>query len=316
MASPAPEASSVYQNGRLVPFDEAKIHVLTPAVKFGASVFEGLRAYWNPEREQLYVFRLADHARRLAASILLMGMDASGEPESLMGPVGETLRANGFCLDVYIRQMALIEGTGEVASTGPVGMVVAAWPRGRIAGAELGLRCSLSSWTRIADPIMPPRIKCAANYQNSRLAMLQARADGYDVTLLTNSRGKVAEAPGACVCVIRDGVLITPSLTSDILDSITRRTLLELARTELGLLIEEREVDRTAVYAADEVFLCGTGWEVSPIIQVDRFPIGGGAIGPLTVALRDLYFEVVRGRRDKWLHWCHGVYPARARGRG
>ncbi len=307
-----PQPKYIYQNGRLVPFDDAKIHILAPAVKFGASVFEGLRAYWNPEREQLYVFRLADHARRLAISMCLMGMDALGEPESLTPPVCETLQANQFRLDVYLRQMVLVGGAGEVASTGPVDMVVAAWPRGRISRVEQGLRCSLSSWTRIADGIMPPRIKCAANYQNGRLAMLQARADGYDVALLTNSRGKVAEAPGACVFIIRDGALITPSLTSDILDSITRRTLLELARTELGLPIEEREVDRTEVYAADEVFLCGTGWEVSPIIQVDRFRIGRGHIGPLTIAIRDLYFDVVRGRRDKWLHWCHGVYPTQA----
>jgi branched-chain amino acid aminotransferase len=165
------------------------------------------------------------------------------------------------------------------------------------------VRARVSSWRRISDDIMPPRVKNISNYRNGQLAAMEAQLDGYDQAILLNVQGKVAEAPGACLMLVRDGKLVTPDITQSILESITRDTLLRLARDELGLVIEERPVDRTELYVADEVFLCGTAAEITPIGEIDRYPIGDGHPGPVTRALERLYHDIVRGidpRRAEW----------------
>lgn len=298
---------TLYLNGRLVPYGEALIHVQSAAVKYGTSVFEGLRAYWNAAEGELYVFRLQEHCDRLLDSLRLMRMEHRLTREELVGSILEVLRKNGYREDVHIRQTAYLAADAGLDATGPVGLAVDALPRRLATGS--GVTACVSSWVRIADGAMPPRIKCSANYQNSRLAQLEARADGYDTALLLNARGKLAEAPGACCFIVRRGIPVTPPVTADILESVTRATLLQLFREELGLAPEVREVDRTELYVAEEAFLCGSGWEITPVLAIDRLPLGDGAgPGPVTRAIQACYFGVVRGERPRYRHWLTPVY--------
>jgi branched-chain amino acid aminotransferase len=297
----------LYLNGKLLPYDEARIHVQSAAVKYGASVFEGLRAYWNPQQSELYVFRLPEHIDRLLGSLRLMRMEHGFSREELASSILEVLRKNEVREDVHLRQSAYVEADGALDATGPVGLAVDARPY-RLTG-KAGITVGVSSWTRISDQSMPPRIKCSANYQNGRLAMLEAKANGHEGALLLNGRGKLAEAPGACCFVVRNGVPITPPVTADILESVTRATLLELFARELGVTPEVREVDRTELYVADEAFLCGSGWEITPILAVDRLPLGDGREpGRLTRAIQQCYFAAVRGEKPTYRGWLTPVY--------
>jgi len=227
--------------------------------------------------------------------------------DELASSILEVLRKNEVREDVHIRQTAFIEGDGAIEATGPVGLSVDARPH-RVT-QKPGITACFSSWTRIADGSMPPRIKCSANYQNGRLAMLEAKANGYEGALLLNSRGKLAEAPGACCFMVRGGVPITPPVTADILESVTRATLLELFRTELGLAPVERDVDRTELYVADEIFLCGSGWEITPILSLDKLILGNGKEpGPVTRAMQACYFAVVRREKSAYRGWLTPVH--------
>ena len=297
----------IYLNGELVPYADARIHVQSTAVKYGGSVFEGLRAYWNAAQEELYVFRLQEHIDRLFASMRLMRMQHSLTREEIGRSILDVLRKNQAREDVHIRQTAYLASDGDIDDAGPVGLAVDARPRK--ATQKPGIAVGVSSWTRISDGVMPPRIKCSANYQNGRLATLEAKANGYDGALLLNTRGKLAEAPGACCFILRGGVPITPPVTADILESVTRATLLELFRTELGQPALERDVDRTELYLADEVFLCGSGWEITPVVSIDRLPLGDGIQpGPVTRAMQACYFAVVRGEKPAYRRWLTPVY--------
>lgn len=297
----------MYLNGKIVPYREALVHVQSAAVKHGTSVFETLRAYWNERQGELYVFRLKEHIDRLYESLRLMRMEHSFTREDLGASILEVLRKNAYRKDVHIRQTALVEADSGIDATGPVGLAVDARPRE--GSAREGIAACVSSWIRIADGSMPPRMKCSANYQNGRLATLEAKMNGYDDALLLNSRGKLAEAPRACCFVVRRGVPITPPVTADILESVTRATLLELFRRELGREPVERDIDRTELCVADEAFLCGSGWGITPVLSIDRLPLGDGSRpGPLTKAIQDCYFAVVRGENPAYRGWLTPVY--------
>ncbi len=297
----------LYLNGKLVPYADAKIHVQSAAVKYGGSVFEGLRAYWNAAQGELYVFRLREHVDRLLNSMRLMRMEHHFTREELAASILDVLRKNEVREDVHVRQTAFLEADGALDVTGPVGLAVDARPH-RVTDKP-GVTACVSSWARISDASMPPRIKCSANYQNSRLAMLEAKTNGYEGALLLNTRGKIAEAPGACCFMVRGGVPVTTPVTADILESVTRATLLELFRTELGQAPVERDIDRTELYVADELFLCGSGWEITPILSLDRLPLGNGSEpGPMTRAVQACYFAVVRGEKPAYRHWLTPVH--------
>ncbi len=298
----------VWFNGGIVSYDRACVHVQSAAMKFGAAVYEGLRGYWNADARELYVFRQDAHIQRLGQSLKLMRMEAPFTPAQMRDGILEVLRANNFREDVHIRQSAFLEGDTAMTSTGPVGMAVAAYPMGRIKNSEAGLHYTISSWLRIPDSAMPPRLKCIANYHNGRLAALQARADGYDGTFLLNSRGKLSETPGASMFLVRGGRPITPSITSDILESITRDTLIHLFAEVHGLAVEERDVDRTEVYVAEEVFVCGSAFEVTPVVSVDRYTVGDGKVGPLTKAILATYLDAARGQVPARRDWLTPVY--------
>ena len=295
-----------WMDGAFVPSGSVVLPVLAPGVAFAASVFEGVRAYAQADGSGVALFRLADHMDRLRRSAEVLGLDDIPDPEMLCKATIDLLAHNGVAEDSYIRVQVHVAGEGEMTAHGPTGSAILVRPRPQVTSRlEQGLRCQVSSWRRIGDNASPPRVKAAANYFNSRLAGLQAQADGYDTALLLTEDGKLAEGPGACVLLVRDGVLLSPPVTAGILESLTRDTVLRQAR-ELGLTahVNERPVDRTELYAASEVMLVGTGMEVTPVVGIDRFTVSDGRRGPVTRALQEAYFDTVRGRSpapDGWL---------------
>ena len=299
----------LWLDGKVVPYAEAKIHVLTPAVTYGSTVFEGLRAYWNEREAQLYIFRLRDHTERLLRSMRMMRFDHAYDVAAIEQPIFDLLRADKVREDVHIRQMVYLAGETTMTSTGPVGMAIAAIPKPSTPLVQSGMHVSVSSWTRTTDNSMPFRIKCTANYHNSRLAALQAHVDKYDGTLLLNSHGKVSESTGACFFMVRDGRVVTPGTNSDILESITRETLIQLAGESMGLPVIERDIDRSELYCAQEAFICGSGWEITPIVSIDRLPVGAGSVGPITRGLQKEYFDVARGHDKAHPEWRTPTYP-------
>ena len=302
------KAKFLWMNGKMVPFEDAVVHMLSPVARYGANVFEGIRVYWNEDEKQLYGFRLKEHYQRLLESTKLMRFNFETTIEACEKIFIELIRKNEFKEDLHARHSIYADGFGPFSATEPVGTFVAAYPRERSFDIENGIRCTVSSWKRIDDNSIPPRIKCGSNYQNSRLSSIQAKEDGYDQPILLNANGKVAEAPGACFFMVRNGVVTTPPVTAGILESVTRATLLELFGKEFGLPVAEREIDRTELYVAQEAFLCGSGAEIVPIVSVDRLRVGDGKPGPVTKQMLTLFFNVVRGKNAAYKHWCTPIY--------
>lgn len=297
-------------NGEVAPYESATIHIQTPLIRYGAGVFEGIAGYWSEPEQQLYLFRLDDHLRRIQLSMKIMRFAEQPTLSDMQSAVRELLRANAFREDVHLRLLTWIDGDGDMKSTGPIGWSVVAVPRHRSPASEAGLHCQVSSWRRIDEGSMPPRLKSVANYNQGRLAWTQAQLDGYDTVLLQTREGRIAETPMSCMFMVRKGELVTPPITDSILESITRETLLELAHG-LELKTCERHIDRTELYIAEEVFLCGSVQEVAPVISVDRHPVGAGLAGPVTLSLKRRYFEVAR-TGDVRPDWVTPVYPTQS----
>ncbi len=303
------KAKYVFLNDEIVPWDEAKVHVATVAFKFGTAVFEGLRAYWNDAEEQLYLLLLEAHMRRLDYSQRFMRFDGPVDSAYVGEKILDLLRANEYREGVHIVATVFVDAFGPPATSGPVGLAITAAPRADPKVREQGCSAQVSSWQRVADVAMPMRVKCNANYQNGRLASLQARADGYDTAILLNSRGKISEGPSMCFFMIRDGKAVTPTVTSDILESITRRAVIELLESQLKLEVEERDIDRSELPAAEEAFYCGTAWEITPVVSIDRLNVGNGRVGPVVRSLQQVYGDVAAGRLPDYPQWRTPVYP-------
>jgi branched-chain amino acid aminotransferase len=307
----ATRASVVWMDGEYVPWNEATLHVSTDTVLRGANVFEGLRGYAGRDGRQVYVFRLAEHLERLWGSMKVLRMALPFSRDALADACTGIVARNGFREDVQIRPTAYF-GEGPLNAYKPeeiaTGAFVLANPRPTTLRDPAGIACCVSAWRRIGDNVLPPRVKAGGNYLQSRYAAVQAAVDGYRSAILLNDRDKVAEGPGACLLLVREGRVIAPPVTAGILESITRATIAEFCRGDLGLEFVEREVDRTELYLADEVFFCGSAWEITPITSVDRYPVGDGGIGPLTERLRRLYEDVVRGEVPKYKAWLTPVY--------
>jgi branched-chain amino acid aminotransferase len=297
----------IWMNGKLAPFQDATIHVSTAAAFYATNVFEGIRVYWNDEKQDAYAFRLRDHFTRWFESMKMMRFSVPYSFEDLEEALREVVKGNDFREDVHGHMVAYVDAEGLTA-TAPVGVCFYFRRRGRLADASKGMHCCISSWVRTSDNAIPIRLKCGANYQNGRLASLQAEADGYDGPIFLNSQGHVAEGSGASFFMVRRGEVITPPTTADILESITRVTLMQLFREEMGITVKEQEIDRTQVYVADEAFFCGSGYEVTPILSVDRFPVGNGQPGPITQEILRHYMHVVRGTTDKHTEWRTPMY--------
>ncbi|MGH3764588.1 MAG: aminotransferase class IV [Pseudonocardiaceae bacterium] len=271
-----------------------------------ASVFEGLRGYWVPDESRHYFIHVDAHARRLAESAKITRIPSTVVADDLIKALDELILALGYREDVYARPTLYLEKGRYTAVTtsADTGFFMPVFPSPREKSIETGLRCQISSWRRAGDETAPPRVKAAANYYNLRLARLEAEAHGYDEAILLNQAGKVAETAGASVFLVRNGRIVTPAVSGSILESITRRSAIELLEGEFGMDVDVREVDRTELYLADEVFLTGTLCEITPVVAVDQMPVGTGKSGELTTALQRSYYQACRaGSGDErcWL---------------
>src|SRR5262249_20009444 len=305
----------IWMNGKLVPNAEAVLPVNSAAVFYATNVFEGLRAYWNEGDQQLYAFRLDAHFARLRESMKMMRFAVPYSDADLHAAVREVLSGNGLREDIHMHLVGYVAGAG-LEATSPTGLYINPRRRPRI-GDGNGLKACVTSWQRTNDNAIPIRLKCGANYQNGRLAGLQAKAGGYDSPIFLNRHGTVAEGTGATFFMVRRGKLVTPPVTSDILESITRATLIESLCPALGMEVVERDIARTELYVADEAFFCGSGYEITPIVSIDRFPLGDGKIGPVTQRLYNAYMVVVRGGDKRFPEWRTPVHrPVRGQRRG
>jgi branched-chain amino acid aminotransferase len=296
---------------QLVPWESATVHVNAVGHGSVSSVFEGIKAYWNDDEGQLYVFRLREHIDRLYDSLRIAELSSPYGKDDISAAVLELLVANEARFDTYVRPWMYAAGTIRehlVPSGAPTVAVIDTWPFTTALGTERGCRVGVSSWVRIADNVMPPRLKTFSNYHNGRLGMLEAHRHGYDWPIFLNDRGRVTEGPGACVLVVKDGRLFTPALSSNILDSVTRRSMLRIA-ADNGIEVQEREVDRTELYIADELCFVGTGWELLPILDVDGFDVGDGTMGPICQLLDREYHKAVRGQNKDYADWLTPVWP-------
>lgn len=299
----------IWLSGEVIPLMDAKINVLSPSFQYGLSVFEGISCRWDKDKDILFAFRLGDHLQRLKRSQKLIGMEDKYSVLELERAFREAVAANGYREDIMVRQTLFIDGIGSWSSTSPIGMFVSPIPKNETSSEynKDGLNLCVSSYKRISDLNLPPRIKCGANYMNSRLAQLEAKGNGYDSAIFLNEHGTAAEGTGSCLFIVRDGVLITPLLTDSVLESITRDTVIKLA-SALEIPFLERSVERTELYICDEAFLCGSSMGITPVFSVDRREIGGGIEGEITKRLRGEYSNVTLGRLPGFTHWVTPVY--------
>jgi branched-chain amino acid aminotransferase len=293
---------------KIVPESEAKVNVLSPTSQFGLNVFEGIRCYWNDENKTLYAFRLEDHLKRLMQSCKLLHISIPYSFEEMLVFFKKIIIANNFKEDCAVRMTIFGDGIGSWHSIENFDMFIAPIIKHRTNVNYLkGKTACISSWRRINDNILPPRAKIGANYINSRFGFLEAKKNGYDVPIFLDDLGKVSESSGACIFLVRDNKLITPNISSSILESITRDTIIKLANKK-GIEVEERMVDRTELYIADEVFLCGTAAEITPIISIDGYRINDGKIGIFTLEFLKEYLDIVSGTDIIYDNWIYPIF--------
>lgn len=298
----------VFFRDALRPFSEANVSIATHGLNYGTGCFEGIRGYWNAEHEELYILKGREHYERFLRSARILKMQVPYDVDGLMAWTQKMLAANQFRQDVYIRPLAF-KGAAMIKVTlsgirDELGIF--ATPMGDYVRTE-GLKATVSSWVRIADNIIPSRAKVTGAYINAALANDDAALDGYDEAIMLSQDGQVAEASSSNLFIVRDGVLITTPVTSDILEGITRNVVFQMAKN-LGYSCVERPIDRTELYVADEVFLCGTGVQLAAIVEIDHRRIGTGATGPMTQALQHVYFGAVRGTDPIYRDWLTPVY--------
>ncbi|CAE6737831.1 branched-chain amino acid transaminase [Paraburkholderia aspalathi] len=306
----ASTADFVWMDGEIVPWANAQIHVSAEAVLRGANVFEGMRAYWNSDERQLYIFRNEEHLRRLRQSAKIMRMSIPYTDEQFTQAFIDLIRKNRFTDNVHFRPVVYFDAGDYKWKPDEIrtGAFVLAFSRPPSAAGKAGIQSCVSSWRRNSDNSSPSRIKAAGNYHNSRLAYVDAKTKGFDTPIMLNDRGDVAEGPASCFMMVRDGVVITPPVNADILESITRDTLIQLYRDELGVQVVERDIDRSELYIADEAFFCGSGAEVVPIVGIDHYPMGDGKVGPLTKQIQEIYFRIATDKDGKYSKWLLPVY--------
>ncbi len=299
----------IWYKGDIINVNDAKINILAPTAQFGLNVFEGIPCYWNENEKQLYAFRLDDHYDRLFRSARLIQINCPYTKEDFKKSLIDVIKANEYDENLSVRQTLFVDGFGSWGSAEPVDMFVAPIPKGKTSAEynKKGLNCCVTSWRRISDTTLSPRIKCGANYINSRVGQREALRNGYDTCIFLNEAGKVAEGPGSCFFMVVNGTLVTPMLTDSVLESITRDTIIKLAK-ELGIPVVERTVDRTELYTCDEAFLCGSAMEVTPVISIDKYVVGNGETGRLTLQLHKAYLDVAKGKNQKFKKWVTPIY--------
>ena len=303
-------ARYAFFEGRFVPIEDANVSIMTHAFNYGTGCFEGIRAYWNEQDGQLYVFRLREHFERMHRSSRILRIQLNYSVTELCDLTLELLRKEALRQDMYIRPLAYKadEIIGVRLHDLRDEFAMFAVPFGRYIEQEEGAHVCISSWRRVDDNATPARAKITGAYINSALSKTDAILSGYDEALVMTDAGHISEGSAENFFLVRNGHLVTPSVTSNILEGITRDTVIELAREEMGLETVERSIDRSEIYICDEAFLCGTGVQVAAITQIEHRPIGEGTIGPVVSRLRGIYFDVVRGKNAKYKHWCTPVY--------
>ncbi len=304
--------------GKYLNLADARVSVMTHGLNYGTGVFEGIRGYWNADDEQLYIFRGPEHFRRLHKSAHILRIALPYSVDQLMEVTRKVVSAGEFREDVYVRPLAfksaeqiglsMVRPSGNGHTLIDDEFALFAVPFGNYLDVETPIRCTISAWRRISDNMIPARAKVAGLYVNSSLAKTEAVEQGFDEAIMLTHDGHVSEGSGENLFIVRDGVLITPGVSDDILEGITRQTVIQIGLEELGVSTIERPVDRTELYIADEVFLVGTGAQISPVNEIDGRVIGDGGIGPLTGKLQDVYFDIVRGRNAKYREWCAPAY--------
>jgi branched-chain amino acid aminotransferase len=301
----------VYFEGEFVALKDAKVSIMTHAFMYGTAVFEGIRAYWNEDQGVLYGLKLREHMERIRRNAGMLLMTDLPPVDELVRIVTETIRRNGFREDAYIRPCFYKSGlsVGVKLHKLPHELTVLAVPFGNYIDVDKGVRLMTSTWRRNADDALPARGKIVGGYVNMAFQKSEAELNGFDEALVLTPDGHASEASAANLFVVRDGVLLTPPVSDDILEGVTRKAVLELAAT-FGIPVEVRSIDRSEIYVADEMFLCGTGVQLSPVVELDHRPISGGAIGPITRQLHQAYFGAVRGNDPRFAHWVTAI-PAR-----
>lgn len=308
-AETTPELWAFFR-GELVPLRDARVSVMTHAFNYGTAVFEGIRAYWNADESQLFALDLIPHFERIKQSAALLYMEVPYTPQQLAEHTIEMLRRDGLREDVYVRPIVYksSETIGVRLHNLDADIVIFGIPFGQYIDTEGGIRAQVSTWRRTDDNAIPARGKITGAYVNGALAKSEAQLNGYDEAIVLTQDGHVSEGSAENLFIVKGGKLLTPPVTDNILEGITRRRLMNVARERLEIPTEERSLDRTELYTADEVFLCGTGAQISPVIEIDRRKIGSGRPGPVSRQLRDIYFGAVRGREEAYRDWLTPIY--------
>jgi branched-chain amino acid aminotransferase len=298
--------------GEIVPIEEAKVSVRTHTLNYGTGCFEGIRGYWNEEEQQLLIFKLREHYERFMESCRILFIELPYSAGELTRITLDLLRLEGFREDTYIRPLAYKadEAIGVKLHDMQDEVAIFTTPFGRYVEAEEGARVHVSSWRRVSDNMIPARGKIVGAYVNSAFAKTEAVMNGYDEAIVLNHNGHVSEGSAENLFIVRHGVIATPPVTDNILEGITREVVIQLCREVLGCEVVERQIDRSELYVADELFFTGTGVQIAAIVEVDNRRVGNGAMGPAVRQLRELYFNVVRGRIPDYRHWCTPVYLA------
>jgi branched-chain amino acid aminotransferase len=309
------KSAIAYFEGEFRPLADAKVNVMTHAFLYGTATFEGIRAYWNADQGELYALKLNEHLERLRASSKILMMNPLPEVAELRTIIIELLQQNGFKEDVYIRPSVYksTEAIGVRLHELKNNFYVIAIPFGNYIDIDSGIRCATVATRRTSDLAIPARAKVVGNYVNSAFSKTEAMLNGHDEAIVLTESGKVSEGSAENLFLLRGDTLITPGLNDDILEGITRAAVVEIAR-EMGLKVSERSIDRSELYIGDELFLCGTGAQISPVIEVDHRAIGSGEIGPITKRIQERYFAAVQGRVPEYSHWLTPIYGAKKGG--
>ncbi len=300
----------VFFKGEIMPIHQANIKITSTTAQYGINVFEGVRCYFNKMEDRLFAFRLQEHINRLfnSAKLIRFNLPEEMNSEYILNNLIDVVRVNKYKEDIYIKIVMFLDDEKGWSSLEPASIFIDPFPKRRAFSDIVGLDCCVSSWERINDADMPPRIKSGANYLNSRITLLEAKLNGYDYPIILNRNGKVSEGPGACIFMIRNNNLITPPVTASILESITRQSVIEFAMSEFNIKTEEREIDRTELYLADEIFFVGTSMEIVPVLSIDKIPINNNRMGEITKNLTKTYFNIVRGNLKKYDKWIKSIY--------
>ncbi len=308
MAGPSPMLEYAFFEGQIVPFADAKISVGTHALQYGTGAFAGIRGYLDQDGETINIFRLPEHAARLLNSAKLLRATLPFTRETLARTIVELVEKNAPTGDVYIRPFVYkssVQLTPRLTGLDNE-LTIYMLQLGDYLDTTSGVKAAVSSWQRVADNAIPGRGKLSGSYINSALAKDEAEEKGADEGILLDAHGHVAEGSGCNLFLVRDGSLVTAPITGDILEGITRRTMIQFARDE-GIPIQERDIDRSELYIVDEAFFCGTGVQIAPITSIDGRPVGDGVPGPITMKIREMFFDTVRGRNPEYAHFLTKV---------